>query len=230
MSEPLTPRTRALGAVLGVVAAVALSCRSVESGSPQQISPSGDAGSTAHDVPGKSRKTMETHQEIVAALAGITDEALLVSPTGEVVNKGYRALDRVRFEGLALRAPALVDMQQHAAVPLLFVVEQGAERPRQVPLPQNAFFLVTRVGPGDRWMTPAFPPPEGKIPMPPGSRPPPPPEPEDPTTHFKSIDRRNLRATGAVPWEPGRYAVRVIAWEVFYSSGPGTRTKQGSRS
>ncbi|MCC6558885.1 MAG: hypothetical protein IT372_38645 [Polyangiaceae bacterium] len=155
---------------------------------------------------------MQTLQEVVEALGRIPDEALLEGRAPDLAQRGYDALDDVEFEGLALRAPARVEMRKRTSVPALVATEQGAERTRQVPLAHNACFLVTRLGRGDRWASPAFPPPPGKRPGPPTKQPSP-ARPVDPTMRVQGVELRDLREIGALPWEPGRYAVRILAWD-----------------
>ena len=75
---------------------------------------------------------MQTHQEAVH--------------TSNLIQGGHEALEGVQFDGLALRAPAQVELRKHTSVRALVAMSQGAERPRQVPLPDNAVFVVTRLG------------------------------------------------------------------------------------
>ncbi len=155
---------------------------------------------------------MQTQQEVANALAKIRDEELLDAAEASLVKSGYQALKQVRFDGLVLRAPAHVELRTHTSVPTLVAMSLGAERADQVPLPDNAALLVTRLGSGERWVVPAFPPPEGKIPLPPSRRPKPPP-PANPTMRVTGVKRLDLIELKALPREPGRYAVRILAWD-----------------
>jgi hypothetical protein len=154
---------------------------------------------------------MRSHSQAVAALAQVTDEALFGTPKDDLVDRVYALLGRVSFDGIALRAPARIEMEQRSTVPLVVVIERGDERARSVPLRDNAIVLVTRDASAESWATEAFPVPEGKIP--PRVKVPHDPPPPDPTKRMKKVDLRDLRAAGALPWRPGRYVVRLLAWD-----------------
>jgi hypothetical protein len=170
---------------------------------------------------------MQTHQQVVEALARITDDALLGTPRDDLVERAYTALDRVSFDGIALRAPQRIDLRKSASAPVLLVAAQDAQRAGRVPLPANAFFLITHVGPGGQAVSPAFPEPAHKIPLPDQETPPPPSSPS-PTARTTGVEFRDLHAAKALPWEAGRYAVRVLAWD--WTSNVVTITLAGDAS
>lgn len=155
---------------------------------------------------------MQSQKEIVDALAQISDENMLGMSAQDLIRSGYKALKGLRFDGLALRVTKHIEIGKHSSAPALIAMGQGAERPRQVPLPNNACFVVTRIGQGESWVSPAFPPPSGKIPMPPGKQAAPPP-PMNSSMRITGVEWRDLRALGVLPWEPGRYALRIISWD-----------------
>jgi hypothetical protein len=170
---------------------------------------------------------MQTHQQVVEALARITDEALLGTPRDDLVERAYQALDGVSFDGIALRAPQRIDLPKNASAPILLVAAQDAQRAGGVPLPANAFFLITHVGPGGQAVSPAFPAPAHKIPLP-NQKTPPPPSSPSPTARTTGVEFRDLHAAKALPWEAGRYAVRVLAWD--WTSNVVTITLAGDAS
>jgi hypothetical protein len=170
-----------------------------------------DTSNPAAKPPQPGKRTMQSQQEIAATLMRISDEDLQRTPLAALPTLGYRALSGQRFEGLALRAAARVDIGTQHVLPLLIAIGQGSDRARQMPLPRNAFFFVTRMDRGDGWAIQAFTEPEGKIPMAPGKLPPLPPLSQ--SVSVLGVEARDMQALGVLPREAGRYAVRMIAWD-----------------
>jgi hypothetical protein len=181
-----------------------------------------DTSNPAAKPPQPGKRTMQSQQEIAATLMRISDEDLQRTPLAALPTLGYRALSGQRFEGLALRAAARVDIGTQHVLPLLIAIGQGSDRARQMPLPRNAFFFVTRMDRGDGWAIQAFTEPEGKIPMAPGKLPPLPPLSQ--SVSVLGVEARDMQALGVLPREAGRYAVRMIAWDWVSNTVPVTLT------
>jgi hypothetical protein len=191
-----------------------------------------DTSNPAAKPPQPGKRTMQSQQEIAATLMRISDEDLQRTPLAALPTLGYRALSGQRFEGLALRAAARVDIGTQHVLPLLIAIGQGSDRARQMPLPRNAFFFVTRMDRGDGWAIQAFTEPEGKIPMAPGKLPPLPPLSQ--SVSVLGVEARDMQALGVLPREAGRYAVRMIAWDWVSNTVSvtltGTRTDSAPRA
>jgi hypothetical protein len=155
--------------------------------------------------------TKVTVDQAAAALRAIGDDALLASNEKDLKRQALKALSKKQVDGLVLRAPARLDVAEHAKLPALVVNEQSDEHANQVPLAKNAVIVITRLGAGGCWLAHPYATPHHKNPMKddPRNRPDPPAE-----------DAEDARGTGArlvdaraqgMPWTPGRFSLRVIS-------------------
>lgn len=167
----------------------------------------------------KENRMSEAIATVERALAGLPDRQLKDTPAPQLRNDAMRAAARLQWDGIALRVPELVDLATDASLPVLAAVSQTAQRGQAVPLGRHALVVTMGLDHFVRSAVPLFPAPAHKIPMPPRTEPPPRPDPPEPgetaapraqisgTKSFTTVD---LRAANALPWAPGRYAVRVV--------------------
>jgi hypothetical protein len=168
----------------------------------------------AHVFAGQGTATMSDSTQATEVLRGIDEGQLLGGSEGTLVADAYRLLAKVRWNGIALRVPSMVNLGSAQAVRIVVAVAQTAARQQEVVLGNNAVIITNGLDEFGRASTRLFPEPESKIPIP--TRPPAPP-PESSSTvknvGSTSVQRVDLKAQGALPWRAGRYAVRVFAYD-----------------
>jgi hypothetical protein len=158
------------------------------------------------------RPTMQTQNDIVAALNGIDDSFIVAADEAQLRQRTQEVLAGLRFDGIVLRLPKRIDRAATNSIPLLIVLSQDGSRSEQVPLSRNAVLVVTQLRSGRIWTVPAFPPDAAKLPR--ANRRAPPPQSEEATmTRMTSVIRRDLAAGDAPPWTNGEYALRIIAYD-----------------
>ena len=156
---------------------------------------------------------MQPIQQIMERLGRIDDAALAGAGEAQTVQQAYRELAFTEWEGLALRAPAAMDLGAGQGFPVLISWSHDAKREREVVLGDNAVVISNRLDGKGCWFTPLFPPRTHKVPQP-GRRPPPVPTPDAATpAGSMGVRRLDLVAEGAIPRQAGRYAVRVISYD-----------------
>jgi hypothetical protein len=163
----------------------------------------------------KDTANMQSTQTAVDALSGIPDARLLAAEPGEATEAAYGALQGVAFDGIALRAPAAVARDAHSRIPLLVCISQSAARSGETPPGDNAVVIANRVDGAGSWIVPVYPRRPEKIPKPGARQAPPPPEGGEAARPARSTGAQylDLRAAQGLPWEAGRYAIRVIAYD-----------------
>lgn len=171
----------------------------------------------------KENRMTEAIATVERALAGLPDRQLKDTPAPQLRNDAMRAAARLQWDGIALRVPEAVDLATDTTLPVLAAVSQTAQRGQAVPLGRHALVVTVGLDHFIRSAVPLYPPPAHKIPMPRRTEPalkPDPPEPgETPApmaqvTGTKSFTTLDLRAADALPWAPGRYAVRVVVLDL----------------
>jgi hypothetical protein len=173
---------------------------------------------------GESRKEpskMQPNQEIIEKLGQIDDLTLAGADEPQLLEQAYRVLAFTEWEGLVLRAPAAVALGREPGLPILVAWQHNAIREREVVLGDNAVVISNRLDGKGQWVTPLFPPSTLKIPMPRPRRPPPRPSADaaEPVGSM-GVKRLDLKSTGGIPWQAGRYAVRVVSFDWVSNTVP----------
>src|SRR5262245_62217961 len=97
---------------------------------------------------------MQSTQTAVEALSRIPEARLLAEPRG-ATDAAYDALKGVTFDGIAVRAQAVV--AKGARVPVVVCIAQSAARSNEVPAGDNAVVIVNRVDGAGAWSVPVYP-------------------------------------------------------------------------
>ena len=161
--------------------------------------------------------TMQTRPQALAALTELDDSTLLRGSSSEVVQKAYRLLSRIRWEGLVLRAPGTADTTKTTGFPILVAFSQSGTRGRQVKPGNNAIVVVNRLDGKGVWIVPMFPPATLKIPMAQDEGLDPPIEEADSTT-TTVVERLDLKTLESLPWVAGQYVIRAINFDWLSNS------------
>ncbi|MGZ5091458.1 MAG: hypothetical protein ACXWCY_18205 [Burkholderiales bacterium] len=157
---------------------------------------------------------MQTVEVAVDALSRIPDATLLSAPPDQTVDAVYTALAPIRFEGIALRAPAIVTTRQHSAMPVFVAIAHSASRQAQVAPGDNAIVIVNRIHGPQPWIVPLFPPRPAKRPMPSTDFPPAAASGQAGTPlGSTTVQHVDLKAARDLPLEPGHYAIRVVSYD-----------------
>jgi len=168
----------------------------------------------------KEASKMQTTQQIIERLGQIDDATLVGADEPQLLQQAYRTLVFTEWEGLVLRAPAAVDLGRDPGLPILAAWSHGANREREVVLGDNAVVVVNRVDGKGRWVTPLFPPSIVKIPTPDPEPVPTPPADAATPAGSMGVKRLDLKSEGGIPWQAGRYAVRVISFDWVSNTVP----------
>jgi hypothetical protein len=159
----------------------------------------------------KDTANMQSTQTAVDALSRIPEARLLADPS-DATEAAYDALQGVTFDGIAVRAQAVVAKDR---VPVLVCIAQSAARSNEVPAGDNAVIIVNRVDGAGAWSVPLYPARSEKIPRRAPSAPPPPPAGGEAAQPLGStaVQYLDLGSAQGMRWEAGSYALRVISYD-----------------
>jgi hypothetical protein len=149
-----------------------------------------------------------------AALLGLDERLLTMEHEDGLVREVQRLIARVRWSGMVLRAPKIVDIESAKALRIVAAIAQSAERGSEVVPGDNAVVIVTGLDVFFASSAALFPKPEGRTPMPKSSV----TRAEESSDQARlirsiSIGHIDLKALELLPWQAGRYAVRLVAYD-----------------
>jgi len=175
---------------------------------------SSNAGSGVDSVPTKKgNRTVTPVSKITDALMSI-DAELFFGPKKHLTLEVRAVIRGMNFDGVAIRAPHTINIENIHIAPLLIVLSHDAKRRNDVPLGDSAFVVCKDITTDAIWKVPLFSIPKGKIPMSVDRVPVPAIKPSlsTRTTVIKIFD---LRDNANLPWKSGKFSVKVVIkdWE-----------------
>jgi len=163
----------------------------------------------------KETIAMTPIDEIINALKSI-DSKLFFGPESSLVLRAEEVIQGKKFDGIVIRAPQVVNIDNSRTIPLLVVFSQNGKRERDVPPGDHAFVICKDITEDTTWKVPLFSMPKGKIPMPKEQMPPLPPEnPEMRSVRMTATIVFDLHSKANIPLKLGKFSVRIVIkdWE-----------------